>query len=134
MYVLDTNVCIELLNARDPALIDRFRRHRPADLVLCSIVRAELLWGARRSRRVEANLERVKAFAAPLRTLPFDDLCAEHYGIIRADLAAQGTPIGHNDTLIAAIARAHDAVLVTHNVKEFGRITGLRLQDWHDSA
>jgi tRNA(fMet)-specific endonuclease VapC len=66
--------------------------------------------------------------------LPFDDLCAEHYGIIRADLAAQGTPTGNNDTLIAAIARAHDAVLVTHNTKEFGRITGLRLQDWQKAA
>jgi tRNA(fMet)-specific endonuclease VapC len=129
-YLLDTNVCIHLLNGDMPALRDRFRSHRPTELVLCSIVRAELYWGARRSRRVEANIERINAFAAPLQTVPFDDVCAEHYGIIRADLAAQGKPIGHNDTLIAAIAKAHDVVLVTHNVSDFGKVIGLRVQDW----
>lgn len=69
-------------------------------------------------------------FFAPQQNLPFDDLCAEHYALVRTDLLAQGTPIGPNDLLIAAIARAHDAVLVTHNTGEFGRMIGLRLEDW----
>jgi tRNA(fMet)-specific endonuclease VapC len=130
MFVLDTNVCIELLNGRNSALIERFRSHRPVDLGLSSIVRAELLWGARRSKRVDTNLQRIAVFAAPLRTVPFDDLCADHYGSIRADLASRGTPIGHNDLLIAASARANDAVLVTRNMGEFRRVAGLRVEDW----
>lgn len=92
--------------------------------------RPELLYGARRSQRAEANLQLLKAFFAPLQSLPFDDDCAEHYGQIHADLLTQGKPIGPNDTLIAAIARAHDAILITHNTGEFGRVAGLRLEDW----
>lgn len=130
MKLLDTDTCIHLLNAREPALLERFRSHRPAELALCSIVLAELMWGARNSARVEDNLARVREFARPLQSLSFDDVCAEHYGIIRADLAVQGLPIGPNDTLIAAIARAHDAVLVTFNVREFSRVPGLRLESW----
>jgi len=130
MKLLDTDICIHLLNAREPDLIQRFLDHAPTELALCSVVRAELLWGARNSRRVEENLRRVGEFAAPLTSLPFDDRCAEHYGVVRADLAARGEPIGPNDTLIAAIARAHDAVLVTRNGREFGRVPGLRMEDW----
>ena len=95
-----------------------------------SVVKAELLSGARRSQRLEANLQLLKAFFAPLQSLPFDDDCAEHYGKIHADLLAQGKPIGPNDTLIAAIARAHDATLITHNTGEFSRVAGLRMKDW----
>ena len=93
-------------------------------------MKAELLFGARHSKRVEANLQLLNHFFAPLSSLPFDDRCAEEYGLIRADLSAQGKIIGPNNLLIAAIARAHDAVLITHNTKEFSRITGLRLDDW----
>lgn len=67
---------------------------------------------------------------SPRNSLPFDDRCAEEAAQIRADLAAQGKPIGPHDILIAATARAHDAVLVTHNTSEFARVTGLRMEDW----
>ena len=97
---------------------------------LCSIVKAELLYDARRSRHVEANLHLLKQLFNPLASLPFDDRCAEEAGLIRADLNEQGMPIGPNDVLIAATARANDAVLVTHNTREFARVTGLRLVDW----
>lgn len=130
IYLLDTNVCIHLLNEKHPAILQHFRRHGPADIVMCSVVKAELLYGARRSQRVEANLQLLKVFFAPLQSLPFDDECAEHYGQIHADLLTQGKPIGPNDTLIAAIARAHDATLVTHNTGEFSRVAGLRMEDW----
>jgi len=129
IFLLDTNVCVHLLNARHPTILEHFRSHGPADIALCSVVKAELLAGARRSQRVEANLQLLKAFFAPLQSLPFDDTCAEHYGQIRADLLAQGTPIGPLDTLIAAIARAHDATLITHNTSEFGRVPALKLED-----
>lgn len=130
IYLLDTNVCIHLLNEKNPIILHHFRQHSPADIVLCSVVKAELLYGARRSQRVEANLQLLKAFFAPLQSLPFDDRCAEHYGKIHADLLTQGKPIGPNDTLIAAIARANNAVLITHNSSEFSRVAGLRMEDW----
>ena len=130
IYLLDTNVCIHLLNEKHPAILQHFCQHIPADIALCSVVKAELLYGAWRSQRVEANLQLLKAFFAPLQSLPFDDECAEHYGQIHAELLTQGKPIGPNDTLIAAIARAHDATLITHNTVEFSRVPGLRMQDW----
>ncbi|MEC9341389.1 MAG: type II toxin-antitoxin system VapC family toxin [Pseudomonadota bacterium] len=130
MYLLDTNVCIRLLNRAHTSVISHFRRHAPQQIILCSVVKAELLYGARRSSRVEANLQLLQRFFQPLASLHFDDRCAEEAGQIRADLAVQGTPIGPNDLLIAATARAYDAVLVTHNIREFSRITGLRQVDW----
>ena len=130
IYLLDANVCIHLLNEKHPTILQHFRLYSPADIALCSVVKAELLYGARRSQRVEANLQLLKAFFAPLQSLPFDDECAEHYGQIHADLLAQGKPIGPNDTLIAAIARAHNATLITHNTVEFSRVAGLKMEDW----
>jgi tRNA(fMet)-specific endonuclease VapC len=130
MYVLDSNVCIRILNQTHPEIEDRFRSITPGDIALCSIVKAELLYGARRSQRVEKNLRVLRVFFDTLASLPFDDRCAEEAAQIRADLAAQGKPIGPHDILIAATARAHDAVLVSHNFGEFARITGLRLEDW----
>ena len=132
-YLLDSNVCIQLLNGRHRGVIDRFHRHDPQDTVLCSMVKAELLRGALRSQRVELNLQRLETFFAPLKSLPFDDAAAEHYARIGADLLKRGTPIGPNDLIIAAIARAHDATLITHNTGEFGRVAGLRMEDWESA-
>lgn len=130
MYLLDTNVCIHLLNGRNSNIEQRFRACSPADICLCSIVQAELLYGARHSQMVNSNLQRLKLFFAPLARIPFDDRSAEEYGVIRAALSEQGLIISPIDLLIAAIARANDAILITHNTKEFGRITGLRIEDW----
>jgi len=129
-YLLDTNACIAYLTGRSSRLAARIRSVSPRDLVLCSVVKAELLHGARKSARVEANLERLNAYFAPLASLPFDDLAAEHYGVIRAELEQRGTPVGPNDLMIAAIARAHGLTLVTANLEEFGRVPALRIEDW----
>lgn len=130
MFLLDTNLCVQILKNRSAHIQHQFLQHSPEEIALCSIVKAELLYGARHSKRVEANLQLLQIFFKPLQSLPFDDRCADEAGQIRADLAAQGKPIGPNDLLIAAISRAHDAVLVTHNTKEFSRVTNLRLVDW----
>jgi tRNA(fMet)-specific endonuclease VapC len=130
MFLLDTNVCIRLLNQSHEGLIRQFQALQPKDIALCSIVKSELYYGARHSRKVEANLHLLSQFFQPLISFPFDDRCAEEAGLIRADLTEQGMPIGPNDILIAATARGNDAVLVTHNTKEFSRVTGLRLVDW----
>jgi len=134
MFLLDTNLCIQILKNRSPHIQQQFLQHSPEEIALCSIVKAELFYGARHSQRVEANLQLLHTFFRPLQSLSFDDRCADEAGQIRADVAAQGRPIGPNDLLIAAIARAHDAVLVTHNTKEFSRVTNLRLIDWENKS
>ncbi len=130
MYLLDSHVCVQYLKNAHPGITARIRNAEPGELVLCSVVKSELLYGARHSRMVQRNLTILRDFFQPFQSLPFDDRCAEEAAQIRADLAAQGKPIGPHDILIAATARAHDAVLVTHNFGEFARITGLRLEDW----
>lgn len=130
MYLLDTNACIRILNDSSASLAGRLRQHDPSDIRLCSVVKAELFYGARRSSRVSENLRLLQRFFAPFICLSFDDRCAEHYGLIRADLERAGTPIGPNDLMIAATARAYDLVLVTHNTREFSRVVGLQLEDW----
>jgi tRNA(fMet)-specific endonuclease VapC len=130
MYLLDTNACIRILNDTSPSLVQRLASHTPSEIRLCSIVKAELLYGARHSQRVTENLKLLTRFFAPFVSLPFNDRCAQHYGQIRAEMVQAGTLIGPNDLLIAAIARAYDLTLVTHNLEEFGRVRDLRLEDW----
>ena len=67
-------------------------------------------------------------------SLPFDDQAQIHAAKIRADLADAGTPIGPYDLLIAAIALANNLILVTHSTKEFGRVHGLRIEDWETDS
>ena len=134
MRLLDTNTCIQLLNGKESRVGQRFALQAPHEIALSSVVKAELLYGARHSMQVEENLSLLRSFFAPLVSLPFDDRCAEEYGQIRADLRRQGRPIGPNDLLIAATARAFDTILVTHNTTEFGRVAGLRLEDWEEST
>lgn len=128
--LLDTNTCIYLLNQTNPNVRRHFESRSPSEIALCSMVKAELLFGAHRSSRVDTNLQRLKLFFSPLECFAFDDRCAEHYALIRADLMAQGQPIGPNDLMIAATARANDAILVTNNIGEFSRVAGLQLEDW----
>lgn len=133
MYLLDTNTCIHFLNGTSPAIRQHLQACSPQEVALCSVVKAELLFGARHSQRIEANLQRLQHFFAPLQSLAFDDRCAEEYAQIRADLTRQGKLIGSNDLMIAATARAHDAILVTNNIGEFARIANLRWVDWLQS-
>ena len=94
MYVLDTNECTRLLNNTSPALVQRLYRCDLSHIHLSSVVKADSSFGARHSARVSENLQLLERFSAPFTALPFDDQCAEHYGLIRTDLAARGTP-GH---------------------------------------
>jgi tRNA(fMet)-specific endonuclease VapC len=131
-YLLDANACIRILNNSSCNLVERLRRHEPSEIGICSIVKAELIYGARKSSRASENLELLARFFEPFGSLPFDDTSAEHYGPIRAELERAGTPIGPNDLLIAATARAHVLILVSHNLKEFLRVDGLKVEDWEE--
>jgi tRNA(fMet)-specific endonuclease VapC len=130
IYLLDTNAWIAVLNPGDSPVKSRLSTHQPDEIVLCSIVKAELFFGAYRSTKQAANLQLLERLYRQFRSVPFDDAAAAVYGRIRADLAARGTPIGPNDLMIAAIAIAHGLTLVTNNTREFARVAGLRLEDW----
>lgn len=132
-FLLDTDAAIALIKGR-PQAVEWLRRRAPAEVVISSVSKAELYYGARKSARVEHNLGVFNRFFEPLRSLTFDDRAAEEYGIIRADLERAGTPIGPNDLLIAALARSRDLTLVSLNRREFSRVAGLRLTGFENSA
>ena len=130
-WLLDTNACVDYLRSGSGSVIAEHLAEKNAeDIVLCSVVRAELLFGALRSRRVAENLAKVRRFLSKFASLPFDDAAAETYGRIRADLTDRGLTIGPNDLFIASIAQTSNVTLVTHNVDEFGRVAGLTIEDW----
>lgn len=129
-YLLDSDICTALIKAKDVELTRKFRWQRPGIFFLCSIVKAELLFGSRNSARLESNLKGLDVFFSQFPSLPFDDRAAEQYGIIRATLAKLGTPIGANDLFIASIALAHDLVLLTRNAGEFYHVPALRVETW----
>jgi tRNA(fMet)-specific endonuclease VapC len=133
-YLLDTNVCIKFLNGRSLAIKQTINDKNPDDIVLCSIVKAELFYGALKSAQPDKNIERLNRFVSQFESFPFDDDAAEAYGRIRSDLEKLGTPIGPNDLLIASIALANGIILVTNNTKEFGRIQSLTLEDWEKAT
>jgi len=132
-YLLDTNTCICYLNGRSPQVLKRLDALPETEIVLCSIVKMELRYGALRSQHVESTLAKQSTFLDRFVSLPFDDAAHIHAARIRAELANAGTPIGPNDLLIAAIALANHLTLVTHNTREFSRVMGLQLADWETS-
>jgi tRNA(fMet)-specific endonuclease VapC len=129
-YLLDTNTCIRYLNGRAPGVLARLQRTSVDEVALCSVVKAELSYGIRRGTYSAERMARQQQFLNQFHSFPFDDAAAEHYGLIRSQLEMAGTPIGPNDMMIAAIARANALILVTHNTNEFGRVVGLRIEDW----
>lgn len=129
-YLLDTNVGITYMRGKNALLLRRFGAHQPADIALCSVVVAELRYGAESSADPPKEHAKIDVFAAPYFSLPFDDVAARLFGEIRHALASAGKQIGPLDTMIAAIALANDLTLVTHNTADFSRISGLKLEDW----
>lgn len=90
----------------------------------------ELIYGAEKSQRPKENLARVEQLEQLIPALPLDRTVGMHYGRVRADLERKGTSIGSYDLLIASHALALGLTLVTNNVREFGRVEGLRLENW----
>jgi len=129
-YLLDTNVCIRIINGRSVQSRIRVLEIPDGEVVVCSIVRAELFYGAAKSQTPEATRRKQDHFLHPFETLPFDDNAATEYGRIRAQLEKSGTLIGPLDMQIAAIALANNLIVVTHNIREFSRVEGLRVEDW----
>jgi tRNA(fMet)-specific endonuclease VapC len=133
MICLDTNAVISLLNDANSPVLPRLERadEERRTVAISSIVMFELWYGARKSARSERNALRIERFTSgDIQILDFDSDDAAEAGDIRAALARRGTPIGAYDILIAAQARRRDAVLVTANTRGFGRVPGLRTEDW----
>ena len=138
-YLLDTNACIALINGHPEEVRKRFERAFAdgAAVATSSIAVYELWYGVGKSQRRELNTSRLTTFlSGPLEVLEFDDEDARVAGEVRATLERCGTPIGAYDVLIAGQSMRRGAVLVTANAAEFGRVSGLRCENWamHERA
>lgn len=129
-YLLDTNVVSELVRRPNGEVATRVASLTPSVFGISIVVAAELRYGAERpgSLRLSRQLE---AVLAAIEVLPIETPVDRHYGAIRNELESAGNPISHNDLLIAAHARALGATLVTNNVREFRRVPGLAVENWH---
>ncbi len=132
LYLMDSNACIGWMRQQEPKLVARIKREPSTNIVICSVVVAELLYGTEWSGAAYRmhNFLLVEQLRLRFASVPFDDLAAEEYGSLRAHLTRLGQLIGPNDLLIAAIALAKGLTLVTHNTAEFSRVPRLLLEDW----
>jgi tRNA(fMet)-specific endonuclease VapC len=129
-HLLDTNVCIvHLRSPQSGPIYQRLAALGKSDVVLCSVVVAELLYGAIHSKSAR-NLAKVDAFLQLFQSLPFDDAAARIHADVREHLAKSGFPIGPHDLMIAATALRHGLTVVTNNTSEFTRVPCLTVEDW----
>ena len=129
-YMLDTNICIYIINANPKSVQERFEQHQVGDLCMSTITYGELRFGAEKSAYREKTLRLLKQLT---HLIPVADMtlnAAEHYGEIQHTLQKQGKIIGNNDLWIAAHALALNITLVTNNTKEFKRIPKLNVENW----
>ena len=133
MYVLDSCICIDLMRGKLPIAYDIMRQSDPKQFVVPAIVAAELNFGVEKCNDPEKARRLTERFLAPFDIAPFDEVCARAYGSIRNQLRLAGKPIGPNDMLVAATALALQATLVSSNLREFARVEGLRLENWHEA-
>ena len=130
MYFLDTNTCIYFLNGRFQQIKTKILSTPPNQIAIPSLVKAELLFGAYKSKSRQKNIEKVTQFLEPFEIIAFDDMMTWVYADVRCETEACGRSIGPNDLFIASIVKFHEGILVTNNVKEFKRIQGLVVEDW----
>ena len=129
-YLLDTNICIYLINKKPAHVVDKFKRLRVGDIGISAITYSELAFGVAHSIQTERNSIALQEFAAPLEVLDYPTEAASAYGRIRSALKKQGRLLGPLDMLIAAHALHLDVTLVTNNLSEFARIPDLRVENW----
>jgi tRNA(fMet)-specific endonuclease VapC len=129
--MLDTDTCITIIRQRSPRLLEKVISSPAGEVGLSSITVAELHYGVEHSQHRDQNRTALAQFLLPFDIADFDSTAAQIYGRIRAELEASGMPIGGLDTLIAAHALALQAILVTHNLGEFQRVQGLKVESWY---
>src|SRR5437773_903649 len=129
-YLLDTNVCVDYLNGRHPAVTRAMQKASPDDLCVSSIVVAELRYGAEKSAHRQRNHARLDVLLDEIQCMNFDRDAASFYGRVRTALEKRGTIIGAYDLQIAAHALALGLVLVSDKTREFRRVKGLKVENW----
>lgn len=129
-YMLDTNICIYVIKRRPEKVLEKFTAHPVGDLGLSIVTLAELEYGVARSSQAGKNRAALAQFVSPLEIAGFDREAASVYGTIRAAVERRGNPVGSMDLLIAAHAISLGVTLVTNNLKEFRRISELRVENW----
>lgn len=130
MYYLDTNTCIYFLNGKYESIRSKILATSPNEIAIPSIVKAELLLGAYKSKNKKSNLENVEKFLEPFEVVAFDDLMTYVYADIRNKTEKRGDTVGPNDLFIASIVKFNEGILVTNNDKEFSKIEGLKIENW----
>jgi len=130
MYLLDTNICIYIINKKPQSVFDRLEDLSQQNIGVSVVTLSELQYGVEKSRDKNKNQQALKKFISPLSIYPFDYNASIAYGKVRSALEEKGTLIGAMDLMIASHAIALEAVLVTNNIKEFRRVSGLRVENW----
>ena len=128
-YMLDTNIVIYTMKNR-PVEVKAAFNTKEGQLCISSVTLMELICGAEKSSNPAKNTQNIEAFSARLEVLDYDVAAAQHSGQIRAELTIKGLPIGPYDQMIAGHARSLGLILVSNNVREFERVSGLRLENW----
>ena len=129
-YMLDTNICIYLIKHKLEKVLRKLQTIHPEDVCISSVTYAELVHGVEKSAAVEKNRLALSMLLANMEILDFDAQAADCYGKIRADLEKKGRPIGPLDMMIAGHAQSLGYTVVTNNVKEFSRVSALRIENW----
>lgn len=129
MYLLDTNICIYIINQKPSQVIQKFRQFNVKDIKISTLTACELAFGVEKSGSIKNKIA-LEKFLQPFDILAFDSDCIWHYAKLRHHLQRQGTPIGSIDMLIASHALALDLTLITNNTDEFSRIPNLKLENW----
>jgi tRNA(fMet)-specific endonuclease VapC len=129
-YLLDTNICIYLMKGNFPLVVSRFRQFPINDIGVSAVSIAELEFGVANSSSAKHNRNTLDRWLSNLNQPAFDSNAARCYGTIRAQLQANGTPIGPLDMLLAAQAISLSATLVSNNLREFSRVRGLKVENW----
>lgn len=129
-YLLDTNILIYIRQHKPARVRRHFARQPSGSVGMSAITWGELLYGAYHSSDARGSMAKLTRLQAGIPALPLPLEAADHYGQIRANLAARGLLIGANDLWIAAHARAADLTLVTNNEREFRRVPGLKVENW----
>ncbi|MFZ0614127.1 MAG: type II toxin-antitoxin system VapC family toxin [Desulfobacterales bacterium] len=129
-YLIDTNICIYIMNNRPPDILQKFKPFDPGEIGISTITVSEIQYGVAKSVRRKENQLRVDEFLAPFEICAYDETAARSYGDIRVRLEKAGKPIGSLDLLIASQALSQNLILVTNNEKEFTRIKRLKVENW----
>lgn len=129
-YMLDTNICIYAIKNKPENVLKKFKENMQEGLCISVVTLAELEYGVEKSSNPEKNTAALLQFVSLLDIIPFDNDAALEYGKICAYLHKKGMPIGTMDMLIAAHAKSQDLILVTNNVREFERVTDLKIENW----